>query len=142
AEPSADDQFAAAFRDWGLDVDATSVEEAAARLKGRPAAVVTEVVAALDEWASERRRQGKAPVEWQRLADLAAALDDQPDSRRRELRALLTRGNLAGERALGEVSQALLPLPALTGVVPWPDRNRLRRLAAETDAPVTAPVSL
>jgi serine/threonine protein kinase/Flp pilus assembly protein TadD len=133
-EPTADEQFAAAFRDWGLDVDATPVAGAAARLKRRPTAVVTEVVAALDEWASERRRQGKAPAQWQRLADLAAALDDQPDSRRRELRALLTRGNLPLERALGEVSQALLPLPALTGVVPWPDRNRLRQLAQETDA--------
>jgi tetratricopeptide (TPR) repeat protein len=134
AELSADEQFASAFRDWGLDVDATGVAEAAARLKGRPPAVVTEVVVALDEWASERRRQGAAPAKWQRLADLAAALDDQPGSRRRELRAVLTRGNLPLERALGEVSRAFLPLPALTGVVPWPDRKRLRRLAEETDA--------
>src|SRR5262249_28604586 len=46
----------------------------------------------------------------------------------------LARGNLPLERALGEVSQALFPLPALTGVVPWPDRNRLRRLAEGADA--------
>jgi Flp pilus assembly protein TadD/serine/threonine protein kinase len=134
AEPTADEQFAAAFRDWGLDVDGTSVAEATARLKARPAAVQTEVAAALDEWASERRRQVKPQAAWQRLADLAAALDGRPDSRRRELRAILTRGKLPLERALGELSQAVLPMAALTGVVPGPDRNRLRRLAEETDA--------
>jgi tetratricopeptide (TPR) repeat protein len=139
AEPSADEQFAAAFRAWGLDVDATPVAEAAARCKSRPPAVLTEVVAALDEWASERRYQGLPPAAWQRLADLAAALDDQPDSRRRELRVILTRGKLPLERALGEVSHAFLPTAALADVVPGPDRNRLRRLAVETDA-ATEPV--
>jgi hypothetical protein len=51
AEPTEEEQFASAFRDWGLDVDAVPAAEAAARLKARPAAVVTEVIAALDEWA-------------------------------------------------------------------------------------------
>src|SRR5262249_14138927 len=71
AEPSADEQFAQAFRAWGLDVDATPVAEAAARLGERPPTIVVEVVAALDEWAGERRLRSPG---WRRLANLAAAL--------------------------------------------------------------------
>jgi serine/threonine-protein kinase len=138
AEPSADEQFGDAFREWGLDVDATPTAEAAARLGGRPAAVVVEVVAALDEWASERRRKGKPPAEWQRLADLVAALDDL-DPKRRELRAIMARRNLPVERALGELSRVLLPVSVLTDAVPGEDRNRLRQLAEGTDA-ATEPV--
>jgi serine/threonine-protein kinase len=39
-QPSADEQFASAFRAWGLDVDAVSTAEASVRLKARPPAVV------------------------------------------------------------------------------------------------------
>src|SRR5262249_37537174 len=41
AEPSAEEQFAGAFRAWGLDVDAIPTAEAAARLGARPGAVGT-----------------------------------------------------------------------------------------------------
>jgi serine/threonine-protein kinase len=97
AEPSADEQFAAAFRAWGLDVDRVPTAEAAARLARRPAAVVMEVIAALDEWAGERRRQGQPPAAGKRLSDLADALDEE-GSRRAELRELLARGALERER--------------------------------------------
>src|ERR1700683_3131920 len=72
AEPSADEQMQAAFREWDptFDVDKLPTAEAAARWKGRPAAVVTEVIAALDEWASERRQQRLPPEAWRRVADL------------------------------------------------------------------------
>ena len=89
---SPDDQYRAAFREWdsSFDVDTLSAAEAAARLKGRPAVVVTEVIAALDEWASQRRqdqaRRRQDPGEWQRrwrqVADQAAALDDNSESGR------------------------------------------------------------
>jgi serine/threonine-protein kinase len=146
AEPSADAQFAAAFRAWGLDVDGVPTAAAAARLKGRPAGVVTEVIAALDEWAGERREdqalEGKDPEgwrrrwrrRWQRVADLAAALDDA-GSRQALLRALLARDGLGRERALGALSAALRPVPVPFDAGPGEDRGRLRRLAAETDAP-------
>src|SRR5262249_43470641 len=92
AEPSADEQFRAAFRAWGLDVDATPTAEAARRLRARPAAVVAEVVAALDEWAAERRRQGPAGAEGgRRLALLATALEEGGGPRRRQLREMLSR---------------------------------------------------
>ena len=133
AEPTADEQFAAAFRSWGLDVDAMLTAEAVARLKERPAAVVMEVVAALDEWASERRRQGKPRAEWQRLAELAAALDDDPGSQRRELRALVARGQLPVERALGVLSAALRPVPVPVQVPLGRDHARLQQLAEQVD---------
>src|SRR5262249_44355751 len=109
------------------------------RLRERPAAVVTEVVAALDEWASQRRSQRMAKKTWQWLVDLASALDGDSGPGRRELRAILGRGHLPVERAVGELGRALMPFAALAGEVPGKDRNRLRKLAARVD-PTTEPV--
>jgi tetratricopeptide (TPR) repeat protein/serine/threonine protein kinase len=146
AEPTAEEQFASAFHDWGLDVDATPTAEATERLKGRPAAVVTEVIAALDEWASQRRVDRK-PEAARRLAELAAALDhdplaaalDDPRSLRRELRELLAQGRLPLERALGVLSAALRPVPVPVAVPLGKDRARLRQLAERID-PTVEPV--
>jgi hypothetical protein len=68
AEPGADERFREAFKQWGLDLDAMPVAEAAARLRRRPAAVVAEVIAALDEWASggRRGRPGSGCRSWRR----------------------------------------------------------------------------
>jgi eukaryotic-like serine/threonine-protein kinase len=133
APPSADEQFREAFRAWGLDVDATPTSAAAARLSQRPAAVVVEVVAGLDQWAGERRRQGRPRAECERPAALARALDDDPGSRRRELRAMLARGHLERERALGLLALALRPVPVPFDAGWGADRSRLRQLAATTD---------
>jgi serine/threonine-protein kinase len=132
AEPTAEDQFVLAFRDWGLEVDAVSTAEAAARLKARPPAVITEVIAALDEWASQRQRAGK-PEAARRLAELATALDDDPGSLRRELRAIMARGRLPVERALAVLSAVLRPVPLPVEVPLGEDRSRLRRLAEKID---------
>jgi superkiller protein 3 len=137
AEPTADEQFAAAFRAWGLDVDKTPTAEAAALLKARPpAVVVTEVIAALDEWASQRRTDRKPE---QHLADLAALLDEEPGSKRRELREIMARGRLPVERALGVLSAALRPVPIPVEVPLGRDRVRLRQLAEQTD-PASEPI--
>jgi serine/threonine-protein kinase len=138
SEPSADDQFAAAFRAWGIDVDGVPTAEAAERFKGRPEAVVTEVVAALDEWAAERRQQHMPPTKAQRLADLAAALD-KPDSTRQELREMLASGSLQRERALGALSVALRPVPVPIDAGLGDSRSRLRQLAAAAD-PAREPI--
>jgi serine/threonine-protein kinase len=126
---TADQQFARVFRDWGLDVDAVSTADAAARLRRRPAAVVTEVVAALDDWAGERRRQN-APG-WRRPADLANALEAR-ESKRSELQGILTRGRLPLEQPLGVLLAAMRPVP-IPCVLPLEDGMRLRQLAARTD---------
>jgi serine/threonine-protein kinase len=48
----ADDAFAAAFRDFGLDLDKVEPGQAVARLAGRPGSA--EIAAALDEWGTVR----------------------------------------------------------------------------------------
>jgi serine/threonine-protein kinase len=142
AEPSADEQFQAAFHEWDatFDVDALPADMAAARLKERPPAVVTEVIAALDEWASERRQDRalmrKDPAEWrrrwERVADLAATLDDTGPGRR-ELRDLLRGGGLGRERGLRMLALALRPVPVPFDAAPAEERDRLRRLAENVD---------
>jgi serine/threonine-protein kinase len=139
AEPNADEQFAEAFRTWaGLDIDATPTAEAAARLKGRPPAVRTEIIAALDQWSAERRRLGKSRQQWEPLGALAEALEE-PTSGRPELRALLARNTLRVEYHLALLGRELMPCASLTGLVPGPDSNRLRRLTEATN-PATEPV--
>jgi tetratricopeptide (TPR) repeat protein len=133
AERPADEQYRDAFRSWGLDVDATPAAEAAAKLRARPAAVVVEVVAALDAWADERRSQKRPKAERNRLMSLAQALDDGPGSKNRELRALLAGGDLGRERALGMLSMALRPVPVPFDAGWGVDRGRLRALAASAD---------
>jgi tetratricopeptide (TPR) repeat protein len=135
AEPSADEQFAAAFRDWdpAFDVDTLSTAEAAARLRSRPPAMRAEVIAALDEWASERRRQRAPRARWRRVADLTAALDDEPRPNRVELRQMLARGKLERERDLAALAMALRPVPVPFDAGLGRDRQRLRRLVEGTD---------
>ncbi len=132
AEADANFQYAEAFRAWGLDVDQVPTAEAARRLKARPDRVVLEAAAALDTWAAWRRRNRAANQEWRWLVPLARAID--PNPRRNELRTILDRGRLAPERRRGEIARALLPLTALSGLVPGEDRNRLRQMARDVDA--------
>src|SRR5581483_4459329 len=114
-------------------VDAVPTADAAARLRARPAAVLVEVVAALDSWADERRRRKRPKAECDRLVGLAQALDEDPGSKSRELRALLAGGNLERERALGALSMALRPVPVPFDASWGRGRSRLRALAASAD---------
>jgi tetratricopeptide (TPR) repeat protein len=138
AEPTADEQFAAAFRRRGVDVDNLSAGEAVALLHGRPAALRTEVIAALDEWASERRRQGK-PKAAERLSELAALLDADLSSKRGELREILARGGLQLDRALAMLSASLRPVPIPLQVPLGRDHRRLRQFVEQTN-PATEPI--
>jgi tetratricopeptide (TPR) repeat protein/serine/threonine protein kinase len=73
--------FAAAFQDYGVDVEVLPDEQAARRLRGRPIRV--ELAAALDSWARlERQRDGDRGT---RLQALACAVD--PDEWRNRVRA-------------------------------------------------------
>jgi tetratricopeptide (TPR) repeat protein len=137
ARLSVDEQFAVAFRAWGADVDRLPTERAAALFRKRPSRILTEVVAALDEWTSERRQQQKE-MEAQIPAALAEALDEEPGSKRRELRAMLARGSLRRENALATLALALRPVPVPYDAGWGQDRVRLRALVAKTD-PATEP---
>jgi serine/threonine-protein kinase len=138
AEPTAEELFASAFRDWGLDIDTLPMAEGVVRLKARPAAVVTEVIAALDEWANQRRLD-KKPESAGRVAELAMALDAESGSLRRELREIIARDQLTSERALGVLSAALRPVPVPLVVPLGRDGTRLRQLADHID-PAAEPV--
>ncbi|MBV8235060.1 MAG: tetratricopeptide repeat protein, partial [Acidimicrobiia bacterium] len=99
-----DNEYARAFRGWGLDVGGTAEDEAAARLAAEPDPVAQEVIAALDGWMLLRLRHLPG-ADWRRLARLAENLDDS--RRRRQLRALVIGGappraaDIAGLAGLG-----------------------------------------
>jgi serine/threonine-protein kinase len=141
---TADEQFESAFLRWRVRVYATPVAEAAAQFAERPPAIRTELIAALDDIAIEQRQHGRDPARVQWVSDFAAALDRDADPRRRELRALLTSGDLERERALGALSVAMRPVPIPFDAVPRPARERLRQLAKVDTAayPVTGLLSL
>src|SRR5207253_9747125 len=75
AQPSVDEQYAAAFRRWGLDVDGRAEAEVAERLRQEPDVVVQELIAGLDAWMMERRSRGRPEAEWRRLFRVAEQLD-------------------------------------------------------------------
>ena len=82
--------YAAAFRGYGVDIDASPIEAAAKVLAGD---AQEELAAALDSWAMERRRvRPDASDAWHRLFALADAVDGE-DPWRDALRAAL-----AGEK--------------------------------------------
>jgi serine/threonine-protein kinase len=85
-----DEQYAAAFRRWGLDPDNMGVAAVAERLLQEPDVVVQEMIAGLDAWSIDRRFQGRPGASWQHLVRLADRLDRS--DRRRQLRALLVEG--------------------------------------------------
>jgi serine/threonine-protein kinase len=117
AEPSVDEQYAAAFHRWGgLDIDSGSAAEVAARLRQEPEAVVQEILAALDNWMLHRRGQKQPEARWRRLFQVADALDRNPRSR--QLRALVM-GEAPPPRAQAVVG--------LLGASPWPALWELTR---------------
>jgi tetratricopeptide (TPR) repeat protein len=83
-----DGAFAAAFAEYGLDVDRLDAQAAAEQIRGRP--IHQQLVAALDHWAYVRKvlkREG-----WRQRLDLARAADQ--DTWRNRLRDALEENNL------------------------------------------------
>jgi serine/threonine-protein kinase len=121
---SADEQYAAAFRRWGLDIESTPEAEVVARLKREPDPVREEIVAGLEAWMSRLRSQGQPEVRWRRLLRLAGQLD--PRDRRRSLRALL-----AGEEVPHARDVAGLTLTLASAGQPWTSVAELTRARQE-----------
>ncbi|PWT85229.1 MAG: hypothetical protein C5B58_03390 [Acidobacteria bacterium] len=111
AQPGADEQYADAFRRWGLDIDDTPAAEAVARLSAEPEAVVQEMIACLDSWMLQRRRERPA-ADWRRLRLVADQLDRS--AQRRQFRAFLV--GEAPPRPEGVASLVGMGSPWL---VPW-----------------------
>jgi tetratricopeptide (TPR) repeat protein len=137
AQPSADEQVAAAFRRWGVDLDREPAEQVIARLSEQPGPVVQEVVAGLDEWVQVRRWDKRPQRDWQRLTDVANRLDADP--RRRELRRLRESGVLQQEREAMQAAGQLASWLGVSEVFVGPNTRRLRELAREVD-PAQEPV--
>jgi serine/threonine-protein kinase len=90
AKPGVTDMaYAEAFRQAGIDLDNLNPAEAGDRLRGRPAAVVLQVLPYLDSWSLDRRNDKQSEERWRRPLDVARAADS--DAFRNRLRALVER---------------------------------------------------
>jgi tetratricopeptide (TPR) repeat protein len=109
AQPTSDEQFAAAFRRWGVDMDEGTAQHVIAQLGPQPGPVVQEVVAGLDQWSQVRRRAQRPEAEWRRLSMVAEQLDGDPGHRevRRLWRSKQAQAQVAGR--LREFAAALDP---------------------------------
>jgi tetratricopeptide (TPR) repeat protein len=106
-----------------VDIDRRPLEEVLARLQAQPPPVIQEVVAGLDAWMLDRRREQRPEADWQRLVQLSNLLLDRGE-RGRELRLLLSSGQLRREIIVDGLSRILLPFAELC----QPARERLRGL--------------
>ncbi len=103
----ADDSYANAFREYGIDVESLEPEEAAELVRGRP--IWLELATAVDYWAGQRQK-AKRP-HWQRLIGLARIAD--PDEWRNQVREALERSDQEALRALA-ASPKIGELPVQT----------------------------
>jgi tetratricopeptide (TPR) repeat protein len=136
-QPSVDEQYAAAFRRWGLDVDGTAEAEVVARLGREPDVVVQELIAGLDAWMLERRRQKRPEAQWQHLFRVAERLDSS--ERHRQLRAWLLGGSPLRAEAVAGLVGAGLSWPALWELARCNTWRGLREVRREIH-PRTEPV--
>jgi tetratricopeptide (TPR) repeat protein len=91
-DAQSDSAYAKAFRDYGIDVMALSVEEAAARMRVR--SIHLELAAALVDWSVWGHHTGtwdKRDTTWEKLLALARATD--PDEERNRLLDAFDQGN-------------------------------------------------
>ena len=137
AQPSVDDQYDAAFRRWGLDVGGTPEDEVVARLGAEPDVVVQELIADLDGWMMERRRENRPEAEWRRLFRVADRLDRR--GRHRRLRALLAGGSPPRPESVAGLLGAGPPWTALWELSRGTDWRQLQAVRGEIN-PASEPV--
>jgi len=130
-QPSAEEQFALAFRHWGVDLDRVPIKEAYEKLAAQREPVVQEIVAGLDEWCLDRRRHYRPEAEWQRLNDLANELDRNEG--RKEIRRMRVSDALLAERAATEIAGGFCPWTALADLPVGRNTRRLCELADAVD---------
>jgi serine/threonine-protein kinase len=133
-EPSVEEQYAAAFRRrWpDVDVDEQAESEVAARLQEEPEAVLQGVIAGLDIWMLERRRQKRPEAEWRRLLALVDRVDASEP--RRQLRALLIGDAPPSAASVAGLLAGQSPWLASWELVRGNDWRRLLRLRGQISA--------
>jgi serine/threonine-protein kinase len=136
-QPGADEQYAAAFRRWGLDVDSTAEADVAERLCREPDVVIQELIAGLDAWMVTRRSHGRPEAEWKRLFRVADRLD--LSERHRRLRALLVGDSPPPAATVAALAGAGASWPALWELTHGTAWRSVREMRREID-PRTAPV--
>jgi serine/threonine-protein kinase len=137
AGQSQDDQYVAAFRRLGVDVDATAEAEVVARLRAEPDVVVQDVIAGLDIWMLGRRRDKRPEAQWRRLYRVADQLDG--NVRHRRLRTLLVAGAVPRVQSVAGLVGAVPPWPAVWDLARGDIWRQVRQLHQEIDVR-TAPV--
>jgi tetratricopeptide (TPR) repeat protein len=137
AQPSVDEQYAAAFRHWGLDVDRAPEAEVVARLREQPQVVVQEIIAGLHGWLLERLAQKRPAAEWRRLLRVVEQLDRS--AWHRELRSLLIGPRSRRAESAGGLFAAAPPWLGLWELGPGRDWRRLQELRGRVDL-ATEPV--
>ena len=109
SDPQQDAEFAAAFREFGIDTDSLELAEAAARITGR--SIRRELAKGLDGWAALRRRRFNSLPSWKKLVAIACQAD--PDVWRNRCREALLRGDRQGLEQLAD-SVPIRQLPPAT----------------------------
>jgi hypothetical protein len=136
-QPSGDEQYAAAFGDWGLDMEGTAEAEVVEQLRREPDVVLHEVIAGLDAWMMERRLLNRPEAEWRRLVRVADELDR--DDRRRRLRAVLAGGSPPRVETVAGLVGAGSAWPAVWELARGSARRQLSEVRKEIN-PQTEPV--
>jgi serine/threonine-protein kinase len=94
-----DEDYAAAFGNYGIDVEALEPDEAAGRILACGEAFAIEVATVLDDWARLRRMDRRLRgSDWQRLDAIAQRVDSDPWQTR--LREAAAAGDVEGLREL------------------------------------------
>jgi serine/threonine-protein kinase len=132
AQPSVDEQYTAAFRHWGLDVDRATDAEIAERLRQEPDVVVKELIGGLDAWMMERRRQNRPEAQWRRLVGVADRLERSDQHRR--LRALLIADAPPRPEAVAGLTGVASPWPALWVLARGSDWQQLLEIRKHIDS--------
>ncbi len=131
---SVEEQYAAAFRQrWpDVDIDKQTASEAVSRLQEEPAAVLQAVIAGLDSWMVERRRQQRSEAGWRRLHELVERLD--PSEPRQRLRTLLVGGVPPPAASVVGLLGGRPSWPALWELARGNDWRSLRQLRSQFNA--------
>src|SRR5262249_24429396 len=125
-QQSVDEQYAAAFRRWGLDVDGTAEAEEAQRLRQEPDGGGQELIVGPDAWAIDRRLQGIPEARWRHLSRVADRLDGS--DQRRQLRAVLVEGSPPRAETVAALVGGGSPWPALWELARGNAWRRLREV--------------
>jgi tetratricopeptide (TPR) repeat protein len=84
-----DAEYAGAFKDHGIDVEAPGARTAIAAIRARSPKFAIKLAASLDDWAAVRRERLQDAAHWRPLVTLARAVD--PNAWRDGIRAALIR---------------------------------------------------